>query len=129
MNCKNCGYEVAEGELFCSACGTRVSFSSKQEASGANFSGGFVQSIKKGIGSTEVINKVKSKVNSVDKAKRKKICIVSVTAIILIIAVSLFINVHTCERCGRIYMGKGYNFHGEFNDYQICRDCFMDYCE
>lgn len=119
MNCKSCGQELTSEQAFCPMCGERVA--------SENSSGDFVQSIRNDIGNSEAINMVKTKVNNMGKAKRKKIGIITAVLIVLIVAISIFANIHTCDRCGEHFFGKEYRIIGVFEDYNACRDCYREY--
>lgn len=127
MKCKNCGYEVDKSHDFCASCGTRVKTVAEQETGEAVSAVNFIQSIKSDIGNSQTISAVKAKVTGADKASVKKYGIIVVAVIILIGAVSVLTNIHSCESCGKTYVGKKYRIQGIFNDYKCCEDCYRDY--
>ena len=129
MKCKNCGQELAEGQVFCPACGENADLSDEKEQSKPVSSAGFIQSVKSDIGNSESINMVKTKVNSMDKTKIKKYGIIAGVVLVLIVAISMIANFHTCDRCGKHFFGKQFVISGEYNNYKCCRSCYWEYYE
>lgn len=127
MKCKNCGQKLAEGQVFCPECGENADLSDEKEQSKPVSTAGFIQSVKSDIGNSESINMVKTKVKSMDKGKVKKYGIIAAVVIILLVAVSVLTNIHTCGSCGKTYVGKEYRIQGFFNDYKCCKDCYREY--
>ena len=129
MNCKNCGNELSQGQVFCPACGEKVTIDEDSQRQNTSAAGSFAQSLKNDIGNSESINMVKAKVNSMDKTKVKKYGIIAIVAVALIVIISVFANFHTCDRCGKHFFGKQFVVSGEYNNYKCCRSCYWEYYE
>lgn len=70
---------------------------------------------------------LKATMNGIDKRKKKKIGIAAIVVVALIVVISVVANFHTCESCGKHFLGKEYRIVGIFNDYNVCRDCYWEY--
>lgn len=147
--CPNCGKLIEnEGAVFCSNCGSRIDASPTSEKSAAQShiqnavdkltENEFVKSVKKDFENSQSVNMVKDKVKDVtenvkDKAaeipyyKKKKIGIFAGIAAVIIVLLIIAANIHTCEECDKVYIGKKHSisFWGQSED--VCKDCYNDF--
>lgn len=125
MNCKNCGQELELNQAFCPTCGERVTTDNEPKAPAA--SGSFAQSIKNDIGKSESINMVKTKVGGINNGQKKKIAIIVAVAVVLIVAISIFTHINTCDNCDKTYVGKKHYVVIWGKGANLCNDCFRRY--
>lgn len=108
MYCMNCGNKLEEGGRFCTACGTSVKGLNdnkiKQEKEGSNRD-------------SELVT----------ENKRKKLPWGFITfSVIVIGAVLLLANVHTCNWCHKTYVGAQYYDIWDTSEL-MCKDCALEY--
>lgn len=51
--------------------------------------------------------------------------IIGIVAVVVIVAVSIVSNLHTCAECGKTYIGKEYKLVSVWGDSEtVCKDCY-----
>lgn len=127
MKCKNCGNELVMGQPFCPTCGERVNLEENDGAQRVSTGESFSQSLKNDIGNSESINMIKTSVNGMNKGQKKKIGIIAAVVIVLVVAISIFTHINTCDNCDKTYVGKKHYviIWGEGGN--LCNDCFRRY--
>lgn len=58
---------------------------------------------------------------------KKKGIIIGAVAAIIIMAVSIIANIHTCEECDKIFIGKEYKITWFDQSETVCKDCYNDF--
>lgn len=151
--CPRCSKNVDGSFTFCPHCGANLSISDSSAPTGIkNIADSvkvevkraeeklkeneFVRSVHddfKNSRSVEMVkNAVGSAVNSASTGiKTRKntniLKIVIPVVVVLIIILAVVCNIHTCEECGKTYLGKDYtiSFWGESES--VCKDCYNDF--
>lgn len=58
---------------------------------------------------------------------KKKGIIIGAVAAIIIIAVSIIANIHTCEECDKTFIGKEYKITWFDQSETVCKECHDDF--
>lgn len=156
--CPRCG-EVLEGDFtFCPYCGANLSLCGSAASSGIkNIADSvkvevkhaeqklkeneFVRSVQDDFKNSRSVEMVKNaiggavsniktgskKADSVEKIM--KIVLPVVFGLIVVFGIVIGVNIHTCDECGKTYLGKEYtiSFFGE--SVNVCKDCYEDVFE
>ena len=154
--CPNCNAVIEGGSAsFCHFCGTKIKNDIvKQESSVQNIlksatdkvrENEFVKSVKQDIENSQSLNILKDKakegfnsavdmakgasqnVKAMNSAKKKKTSVIAAVIAIAIVVLIIVTNIHSCEDCGKTYIGKEYtiSFWGETE--KVCRECYNDF--
>lgn len=59
-------------------------------------------------------------------SKKKGITIGAVIAIVIIM-LSIIANIHTCEECGKTFIGKEYKITWFDQSKTVCKKCYYDF--
>ncbi len=131
MYCANCGQKLELGQAFCPMCGERVTTGEEFRAPAS--SGSFAQPIKNDIENSESINMSntqfqKSAGNIMANKKNRKIAFtVAYIAVGLIIVLCIVFNTHTCDACGKTYVGKEHTVVSVLaGPGKLCNSCYNE---
>lgn len=131
MNCKNCGQELELNQTFCPMCGERVT--TDNESKTPTDSGSFAQPIKNDIENSESINMSNTQFQKsagnimADKKNRKIAFTVAYIAVGLIIVLCIAFNTHTCDACGKTYVGKEHTVVSFLaGPGKLCNSCYNE---
>lgn len=108
MFCMNCGNKLEEGSRFCTTCGASVKKNSD---------------IKVKEDSKE-INQI-SELGMKTESKKVPWGLITLGAVI-IGAILLLTNIHTCDWCHKTYVGAQYYDMWDTSEL-MCKDCAMEY--
>lgn len=131
MYCANCGQKLEPGQAFCPMCGERVT--TGEEFIAPASSGSFAQPIKNDIGNSESINMPNTQFQKsagnimADKKNRKIAFTVAYIAVGLIIVLCIVFNTHTCDACGKTYVGKEHTVVSVLaGPGKLCNSCYNE---
>ncbi|MDO4363121.1 MAG: zinc ribbon domain-containing protein [Clostridia bacterium] len=136
--CQYCGSPVEPNSVFCSNCGSKLVGGVPNNSMNNQFkqrvqNNEFVQSFRDDINNSKSIGMIKEKAqNTAAKAKTlsseqvRKIIIAAVIVFVIALGVIIGTNIHKCDECEKIYLGKKYtiSFWGQRED--ICKECYTD---
>lgn len=145
--CNNCKQFSEDNANFCPFCGGNsfqdgyaaetAPLETPPDASSDNVSQGnhtFLHSVKNDLQNSDSIRMVKTgvqnavtKVKTADAKKKKQMKIAAIIAAAALIVILIISNIHICEECDKVYLGKQYTirFWGETED--VCKECYNDY--
>lgn len=134
--CPFCGTNIKDADAyFCPNCGNKLIDDENEKFNDTiNITPekAFLKSLKEDVKNSQSINMIKEKVGSSTKKSKlsnvtpfKNYIIVFVA--IVIVAIGIFSNIHTCEECDKTFFGKKYliSFWGETET--VCKDCYEYY--
>lgn len=154
--CINCHQTLEDTDIFCPNCGTKAEESVTQitpnptvpippvsnsttptdEENTANpvNNQNFVRSLQQDFQNSRSLGILKNKMNTAadkvknaDAEKKKKLKIISIIAVLAIVVLICVTNIHRCEECDKVYLGKKYtiDFWGETEN--VCKECYNDF--
>ena len=138
ITCPNCGSKLEENARFCGECGETIRtpqvLATQPEQGLAEPKQEPAHNPKLVIDLNGVANSASDKAKKIkDKAKKAKtgtnkkfIPLIAIGAVVLVALIVVF-NIHTCEECDEVYFGKQHkiSFLGETE--KVCKDCYDDF--
>ena len=141
--CPHCNLEITnEKQNFCPYCGkslknqvkTNSEFQAAVNTADTVKNNGIISSVKSDLSNSKTLHLIKdsaqntiANAKSADASKKKKIIIGVAIAALLLILVTVICNIHKCDECDKVYIGKKYeiSFFDEKED--VCKDCYTDF--
>ncbi len=155
--CVNCHQTLEDNDIFCPNCGTKAeefvtpitpnptapvpptsnATTPADEANTANPDNNqnFIRSVQQDFQNSQSLGMLKNKmhtaadkVKNADAEKKKKLKIISIIAVLAVVVLLCVTNIHRCEECDKVYLGKQYTirFWGGTNE-DVCKECYNDY--